>query len=555
MRVALFANGGLDLRNMSLRLLILALVALQSCTNLNVKTAEDRELDAPKDIDIGEVDLDGDQPLLPPIEDSTEIAEFKDYNKNVELWIRYFTGRGRHHMERYLSRSGRYIQRMQSILKEEGLPEDLVFLALIESGFNHEAVSHAQAVGYWQFIRGTGKRYGLEISAGIDERRDPVLATQAAARYLRDLYDMFGNWHLAMAAYNAGENRILRAVKRHKESDFWKLISIRRSLPRETQQYVPKFLAARLIAKNPKYYTFGSVEMEEPLQFATVKVDHFVDLEKFAESLNLPFEKIKRYNPRYRHKVAPPRGGFLELRVPLVISSEQAMQAAVSSKSDPVTYIDSSVYRVRPGDTLSQISRRYRVSMSKIMSANGLRRGSILRVGQRLTIPGHSFDLRAEASANRGEKRNSRASSANTTSVRSREVHIVRRGENLSLIARKYRLKVGDLMEWNGVSSRQVLRVGQRLKLRAPEDTDSSSSAQQSESGESSRVPAQSQRDFLRAAQPKSSEENLRVHIVRRGETLTSIAARHRVEIDEIIEANNLRNRQRILVGTQLRIP
>lgn len=179
-----------------------------------------------------------------------------ELNANVDKWINYFQGRGRPHMERYLLRSTRYEALMKKVLRDNKLPEDLFYIALIESGFSSQAFSHASAVGYWQFIRGTGKRYKLQINQMIDERRDPVLSTQAAADYFKDLYARFNSWYLAMASYNVGEGRVDRAVKKYKTKDFWELTRNKRALPRETDDYIPKYIAAKLIAKNPDKYGF-----------------------------------------------------------------------------------------------------------------------------------------------------------------------------------------------------------------------------------------------------------------------------------------------------------
>jgi membrane-bound lytic murein transglycosylase D len=258
------------------------------------------ELDAPKFVD--ESDATGEvaaAPKPPKRRKNIEVPAFDTYNDSVEMWVKYFTGRGRKHMQKYLERSGRYSKTMRNILREEGVPEDLIYIALIESGFSHSATSHASAVGYWQFIRGTGKRYGLEISGSIDERRDPILATHAAAKYFKALNAVFNDWFLAMASYNAGENRVKRAVMKHYANDFW-LLKKKRALPRETRNYVPKFLAARLIAENPSYYGFNNIDYEPALSWDEVVVDHHVNLRKFARRLGLSYKSVQKYNPRYR---------------------------------------------------------------------------------------------------------------------------------------------------------------------------------------------------------------------------------------------------------------
>jgi membrane-bound lytic murein transglycosylase D len=194
-------------------------------------------------------------------------------NAQVERWIDYFQTRIPKRFQIWLSRSGRYDKMMRGILKEYGLPEDLFYLAMIESGFSCNAYSRAHASGPWQFIRGTGRRYGLKIDYWVDERRDPVKATHAAAQYLRDLYKEFGSWYLAAAGYNAGEAKIRRALKRYKADDFWDISHRRRRyLKRETKNYVPKMIAAALIAKEPGKYGFKQITYEESMSFDTVKV-------------------------------------------------------------------------------------------------------------------------------------------------------------------------------------------------------------------------------------------------------------------------------------------
>ena len=214
----------------------------------------------------------------------------------VDKWISYFKDRGSAHMRAYLERSSRYLPLMKSVLKENNLPEDLVYVALIESGFSPKALSRANAVGYWQFIYGTGKRYGLRIDGFVDERRDPVLSTRAAANYFKDLYSLFGSWHLALAAYNSGEYRVNRAVLRHYNRDFW-LLSAKKALPRETRNYIPKLIAAVRIAKNPEKYGFGDLNYQAPINYETVKSKKAISLAKLARHIASPVEELKALIP------------------------------------------------------------------------------------------------------------------------------------------------------------------------------------------------------------------------------------------------------------------
>ena len=223
-----------------------------------------------------------------------------EMNGKVTKWIEYFQGRGRGHMKRYLSRSSRYLPKMKEILKKHGLPEDLVYIALIESGFNAKAVSSARAVGFWQFIRGTGRRYGLQQNYYVDERRDFVLATEGASKYLKALYNLFGSWYLAIASYNVGENRVKNLVMKYYTRNFWDLAKKGR-LPGETQNYVPKFLAARLIAKHPEKYGFDDVVYEPPLDFKVVDLSgKGVNLKKLAKHLNVTYPCLLYTSPSPR---------------------------------------------------------------------------------------------------------------------------------------------------------------------------------------------------------------------------------------------------------------
>ena len=233
---------------------------------------------------------------------------FSGITRPIEKFIRYFQTGGRKRFERYLSRSGKYVGMMQKILVRYGLPEDLVYVALIESGFSPKAYSVAKAAGPWQFISETGRRYGLRIDWWADERRDAEKSTHAAASYLRDLYGMFESWPLATAAYNAGEGKIQRAVTRYKSDDFSELIR-HGYLKQETKDYVPKMLAALTIAKDPDKYGFGDVAYEAPLDLRTVSVPGGTDLAAVARLLEVPVEAIRDWNTELRRFCTPAEPG------------------------------------------------------------------------------------------------------------------------------------------------------------------------------------------------------------------------------------------------------
>lgn len=236
-------------------------------------------------------------------------------NRQVKAYLVYFSTERKNIIRKYLARSTRYLPMIREIFQEHGLPEDLAYLAMIESGFNPHAYSHAQACGMWQFIRGTAARYGLTMNDYVDERRDPEKSTHAAAKYLLDLYKQFGSWYLAAASYNCGEKRVQREIDNSNHKSFWDL-SANQRLPNETQNYVPQMIAATLIAKNPEKFGFKGIPYLPPLQYDTVKVDETTSLAAAAMACNVPPEEIQTLNPELRRGITPPYAGSYTLRIP-----------------------------------------------------------------------------------------------------------------------------------------------------------------------------------------------------------------------------------------------
>jgi membrane-bound lytic murein transglycosylase D len=325
------------------------------------------------------IPVDPTNPLSPVITYDVPIV----LNALVTNYITFFQTRLRDRFEEWLARSRRYIPLMQQILKEHQLPEDLVFLALIESGFNPKAFSRAKAAGPWQFIQGTGKKYGLRIDSWIDERRDPVKSTVAAAKYLKDLYGLFGSWPLSMASYNAGEGRVKRAMARTKAEDFWELNSS--SLRPETKNYVPKFMAATIIAKDPEKYGFF-IDYQSPLIYDEVEVSKPVHFKVLAKAAGISVSDLKIYNPELKKEMTPPK--YPRYRLKLPPGTKERFLANFSPKT--VKEIIASVsqkHRIQRGETVSSIARKYDVSVKKILEANQLERESTIQAGQILLIP------------------------------------------------------------------------------------------------------------------------------------------------------------------------
>jgi membrane-bound lytic murein transglycosylase D len=380
-----------------------------------------------------------------------------EINENVEKWINYFQNRGRPHMERYLLRSTRYEALMKKVLRDNKLPEDLFYIALIESGFSSQAFSHASAVGYWQFIRGTGKHYKLKINQLVDERRDPVLSTQAAAEYFKDLYQRFNSWYLAMAAYNVGEGRVDRAIKKYKTNDFWVLSRNKRALPSETDNYVPKYIAAKLIAKNPDKYGFDGIDYMPPIEFDHISLDKPMNLRLMAEKMNINYEDFKALNPKFKGEVAPlGADNTLGLRIPPG-SYEVAMTASKESFVDKVEYVadqkEIQNYKIRKGDTFSNIARRYRTTVAYLRDINDFSRKKKLRLGQTIYVPDRT-PLK--------EKR------PELVATSSKKFYIVQKGDNVASIAKKYKTSVSKIRKINRLKSKSNLRVGSRIYL--PDD-------------------------------------------------------------------------------------
>lgn len=324
-------------------------------------------------------------------EKATEISAFNSsaYNSNgtaskaVEKNVGFFSTRIRDKFSLWLSRSGQYLDLMKEILRKKDVPEDIVFLSLIESGFNPNAYSIAKAVGPWQFIASTARRYGLQINWWKDERRDPVKSTTAAADYLKDLYGMFGSWNFAMAAYNAGEGKILRAIKKSRADDYWDLLDTKQ-IRTETKEYVPKFIAASLIAANPEDFGFHDIEYKEPLSYDEVELDSPVDLAVAAECAGTELEVIKKLNPELRRWCTPPDVAKYSLKVPQ--GTKDAFLEQLSSVPEEERFtIDR--YTVKKGDTFKKIAKMKGVPESVILSLNSMERIMPLKAGSKIYLP------------------------------------------------------------------------------------------------------------------------------------------------------------------------
>jgi membrane-bound lytic murein transglycosylase D len=374
----------------------------------------------------------------------------KTYNDRVQYWIDYLSGRNRDRMRLWLEREGRYGPMIRERLAERGMPQDLVYLAMIESGLSPKAYSHAHASGMWQFISETGQRYGLEVSSFVDDRRDPVRATDAALDYLSELHERFGSWYLAAAAYNSGENRVERILrervngKKGSEALFW---MIDEHLPRETRDYVPLMLAAAHIGKDPARYGFHEIALEAPLEYTEVEVPGGVALGSIAKSTGIDLEEITELNAHFLRGITPP-GGKRVVRVPMG-SAERVL--ASLDRIEEEGRLSTVVHRVGRGETLSHIARRYGVDSDVLRASNGYVNPRRLQVGQAIRVPVNGSEAAATGKA--------------SSSGPSWQTYRVRRGDSLWTIARRHGVSVSELRRWNSIGTR--IHPGQRIRIQA----------------------------------------------------------------------------------------
>lgn len=405
------------------------------------------------------------------------------YNKNVKKWIDYFSNRGRGFFERYSGRAGRYAPLLGKILEDNGLPRDLIFLAMAESGFQNKAKSWARAVGPWQFMPLTGKRFNLKIDWYVDERRDPIKATIAASKYLAKLFKEFGSWELAAAGYNAGEGKIGRAIRRYKTENFWKIAKGRYLRP-ETKNYVPKIMALAIIGKNLNSFGFGDIVFNEPLDFEEIELPGNTDLMKVAKAIDVEFQEIQRLNPEILRWITPPNVEKYRLRIP--VGYEVAWSRCCDSKDEIKTFAATEYmkYKVRGRNArLSHVARKYKIKKAYVLENlnPGLKNNSRLKVGQQIILP---FKAKQNIKANmyadlyerpRKSVRRHRAyrKRINVAKRRGKRIsnpkvyYTVKKGDSLWTVARRNGLRLNDLIASNlKLLKRRMIRPGDRLAVR-----------------------------------------------------------------------------------------
>ncbi len=449
-------------------------------------------------------------------------------NERVEAFIELFEGPQKKWMERALRRSGRYSQRMKQILREEGLPEDLVYLALIESGFNPYAYSRAKAMGIWQFIPGTGRGYGLAINWWIDERRDLEKSTRAAAHYLKNLYGLFDDWYLAAAAYNAGEGKLRRAIRKYDSTCFWDL-SNHRYLRRETKNYVPKFLAALTIAKDPGRYGFADVEYDAPLLYETVAVPDATDLAVIAKGCDKSLSLLNKLNPQLLRGCTPPDYPDYEVKVPL---GTKESFLAYYFQLDPAKRLTFRRHRIRKDETLSHIAQQYGISVNSIMAMNRLKSRHSIREGKSLIIPlPASYKVVAQKSRTRKPVKLPDLSDRGYRKI----VHVVEPGDSLWLISHRYGVSVSSLRKWNRKHHSSRIRPGQKIVVWLK--------------GPTPQAPPK-----VAKAPPAEGQGEELWYTVKPGDSLWEIAREFDVTVAQLSRWNQIDIHRPIRPGLQLRI-
>jgi membrane-bound lytic murein transglycosylase D len=478
------------------------------------------------------------------------------FNADVYRWIEFFTGAGRSVFERWLKRSGRYMDLFRAVLQKEGLPPDLVHLVFVESGFNLNARSVSAAVGPWQFLRSTGRLFGLTVNQWVDERRDPEKSTVAAARYLKHLYTIFGDWPLALASYNAGEGTILRAIKNQGTTNYWDL-----RLPRQTEEYVPQFMAVLAISRDPEKYGFDAVELDDPMAFDEIAFSGPVDLRAIAKLSDCTYEELRQLNPAVLRHAAQGRDGVTSLRVPQG-KGEILMQRL--QEGAKLSAIDLALkHRVKRGETLQGIADQYHVGAQQLARRNGIGRKHPLRRGMTLVVPASMRpptpeilapeDPRASTAYVPERSIRTPAQLSGESTADGRITVTVRRGETLSQIAERYSVSVEDIKRWNHLKSIHVRR-GTRLKIRTGDAALATVSAADSAQIESLKVPARRSHHRVRRAAGGSGAPIAGTVVVRPGDTLDGIAKRSGVSISALKRANGLSS-SRIRAGQRLKLP
>lgn len=404
-------------------------------------------------------------------------------NSQVESYIRYFQGKGKRGFNIWLRRYVEYRELILPILQEYDLPEELIVVSIIESGLDPKAISRAKAVGLWQFMYSTGRQYGLNRNWYVDERQDPVKSTHAAAKYFKDLYNEFEDWYLVLAAYNTGPGRVNRALKLHETTDYWQLYS----LPKDTKNYLPYYLSAAIILKNPDKYGF-KIPKSNPLKYDEVQIEKSADLTVIARAAGTKLSTIKKLNPELRQPATPNNGPYT-LNIPF--GKKEIFYKTFNEIPEDRKFAFQKVeHRVQKGENLISIASKYRVLVADLQTINNISNINKLSVGQRLKIP-----VKGGLYSNYPEK----------------VIYSVKKGDTLGHIAEKYNTRASEIRKWNNMGSKSLIYPGQKLSL------------------------------FVKG-QPVKDTPKKNVYIVEAGDNLGKIAKNSNTTVSKIKSWNNMKS-------------
>jgi membrane-bound lytic murein transglycosylase D len=453
-------------------------------------------------------------------------------NDAIEKEIRLFQGPERDFFISSYQRSGIYRDMIINELKAAGIPEEFVWLPLVESGFKINALSRSRALGLWQFIPSTGYKFGLTRDEWIDERMDPVKSTHAAIAYLKELHSMFGDWLTVLAAYNCGEGRVLRVISRQKINYFDRFWDLYSYLPRETARYVPRFLATLHIIKDPQKYGFDlPIAIDSSLAFETVKVNRMMKLKDIAEKIEVSEDVINVLNAELRHKITPDKEYNLKIPADYLGKFNIALNDIPSAEKPSLASKTSIVrHRVRRGETLSSIARRYRVSISAIRNYNNMRKNSVLVAGRTIGIPLQGW-----------KKTSSRNISKSASGMRlnSAGQYRVQKGDVLQIIARSFGVSVEKIKELNNLQSDSIY-AGRLLQISENKNKQSENNMSRQSQQTKIKNKVLSADDIEALGTDK--------YIVTKGDNLYRIALKNNIDVSRLKQLNNL-NDEKIVPG------
>jgi len=441
-------------------------------------------------------------------------------NRQVKYYLDFFQHSEPETFGRWLSRSGRYLPIIEEKLEAAGLPLELAYLPLIESGFNLTAYSRAHAVGPWQFIKSTGRHYGLKIDKYVDERRDIIASTDAAIQFLTELYEEFGSWYLAVAGYNAGAGTIRSAIRRAETDNFWKIAQTR-YLRAETKLYVPKLIAAIIIARDPEEYGFADISYQEPLRFDLVEVPPWTALRAVAVAADIDFDELIELNRNLKKNLTPPNNAY-----PLKVPADK--KELVAKNLDRVKAIVKTTYQTHTAgarESIATICRQYNLNTQTLMIANNLKKSKI-STGQRLRIPVQITEYRLL-----DENRLTAEAGASEDGL---ILHRIRPGETLSTISKKYHVPVYQIASWNDIKNFHAIRAGRQLALYLDNSPFT---------GEDIDTPLATLSASIKEERAGGGKTpSITYYKVRRGDSLWKIARKYRLTTDQIRQWNNLDN-------------